>query len=160
MLKRLLLCLGLLLALPVLLLLGVILYGEAGAAVDALQHRFLPPARVTITWPSNWGCDEFQEAYTVVKIEYPSSLVRRLFKGTTLLVPYPSGHYGDTTAFHRYYSRRVKHGSQDTVVVRGRFGYDIGVGERGVLYQCEDIPYFDVSAVYSTQGKLLKRFSP
>jgi hypothetical protein len=137
----------------------MLLYGGAEATVDALQHRLLPPTRITITWPSAWGCDEFNEAYRVVKIEYPNSLMRRLFQGTTLLVPYPSGRYGDTTAFHRYYRQYVADGPLDTVIVRGRFGYDIGVGERGLLYQCEDIPYFDVSAVYSKKGKLLKRFT-
>ncbi|WP_019949525.1 hypothetical protein [Hymenobacter aerophilus] len=146
-------------AVPVLLVVGLLLYGAGGGAVDALQHRFLPPARVTITWPSDWGCDEFQEAYRVVKIEYPNSLVRRLFSGTSFLVPFPSGNARDTTAFYRYYQHLVRHGRLDTVVVRGRFGYDIGVGERGLLYQCDDIPHFDVSAVYSKKGKLLKRFT-
>jgi hypothetical protein len=32
-------------------------------------------------------------------------------------------------------------------MVRGRFGYTIGVGERGLLNGGEAIPYFDVSAV-------------
>ncbi|RSK47493.1 hypothetical protein [Hymenobacter rigui] len=147
------------LAIPVLLLLSLWLYRAGGGLVDDLQHRFLPPTRVTVTWPSEWGCDEFQEAYRVVKIEYPTSAVRRLFFGTSLLVPYPRGKAGDTTAFYRYYQHRVRHGKVDTVVVRGRFGYDIGVGERGMLYQCDDIPYFDISEVYSTKGKILKRFN-
>jgi hypothetical protein len=159
MVKRVLLVIGGVLALPLLFVVGVVLYRGGGATVDALQHRFLPPARITITWPSAWGCDEFNEAYRVVKVEYPNSLMRRLFQGTTLLVPYPSGHYGDTTAFHRYYQHQVAQGRYDTVIVRGRFGYEIGVGERGLLYQCEAIPYFEVSAVYSKKGKLLKRFA-
>ena len=150
---------GCLVAIPVLLFIIVLLYREGGEAVDHLQHRLLPPARVTITWPSEWGCDEFQEAYRVVKIEYPNSVVKRLFSGTSLLVPYPTEKAGDTTAFYRYYQQQVRHGRLDTVVVRGRFGYDVGVGEGGLLYQCDDISYFDVSAVYSTKGKLLKRFN-
>jgi hypothetical protein len=158
MLKRLLLSLGALLAIPILLVVGLLLYRGGAGVTDALQHRFLAPARVTIVWPSQWDCDEFQEAYRVVKIDYPNSLVRWLFKDTSLLVPYPSGEAGDTTAFYSYYSHQVKHGRRDTVVVRGRFGYDIGVGERGLLYQCQDVPYFDVSDVYSKRGKLLKHF--
>lgn len=159
MLKRILWFVGCVVAIPVLLIIGVLLYREGGEAVDDLQHRLLPPARVTITWPSEWGCDEFQEAYRVVKIEYPNSVVKRLFSGTSLLVPYPTEKAGDTTAFYRYYQQQLRHGRLDTVVVRGRFGYDVGVGERGLLYQCDDIPYFDVSAVYSTKGKLLRRFN-
>jgi hypothetical protein len=157
--KRLLLVIGCVLALPLLFVMGMLLYSGGEATVDALQHRLLPPTRITIAWPSKWECDEYHEAYRVVKIEYPNSLVRRLFQGTTLLVPYPSGRYGDTTAFHRYYRQQVAYGRLDTVIVRGRFGYDIGVGERGLLYQCEDVPYFDVNAVYSKKGKLLKQFS-
>jgi len=157
--KRSLIFIACVVAVPVLLFVGLLLYRAGERAVDALQHRFLPPVRVTIAWPSEWDCDEFQEAYRVVKIEYPNSLVRRLFSGTSLLVPFPSGNAHDTTAFYRYYQHRVRNGRLDTVVVRGRFGYDIGVGERGLLYQCDDIPHFDVSAVYSTKGKLLKRFN-
>jgi hypothetical protein len=124
----------------------------------ALWHWVLPDTRVTITWPGDWACDEYQESYKVVKVEYPNILVRWLYKDHPRIVPYPAGRYGDTTAFYRYYHQQVKDGRNDTVVVRGRFGYEIGVGERGVLYQCDDIPYIEVRTIYSIRGKVLKQF--
>jgi hypothetical protein len=156
--KRALFFVGVLLAIPLLLFVGLLLYRGGQGAVSALQHQFLPPTRVTLVWPSHWDCDEYQEAYSVLKIEYPNSVVRYLFKRTSLLVPYPRGRSGDTTAFYRYYSQQLRHGRLDTVIVRGRFGYDIGVGEPGI-FQCDAIPYFDVSELYSKRGKVLKRFA-
>ncbi|WP_324680184.1 hypothetical protein [Hymenobacter sp. GOD-10R] len=156
--KRFLFVGGDLLALPILLFVGLVLYRGAEGAIAAFQHRFLPPTRMTIVWPSEWECDEYHQAYRVLKMDYPNSLVRYLFHGTSLLVPYPRGRAQDTTAFYRYYQQQVRHGRRDTVVVRARLGYDIRVGEPG-LDHCPDIPYVDVSAVYSKRGKLLKRFS-
>lgn len=138
--------------------LGLLAAGALYLGRQALWHRVLPDTNLTITWPGDWGCDEFQESYRVVRIDYPNSLVRWLYQGTPRIVPYPAGRSGDTTAFYSYYRQRVPAGRHDTVVVRGRFGYEIGVGERGVLYQCDDIPYVEVRAIYSRQGTVLRRF--
>ncbi|OON67088.1 hypothetical protein [Hymenobacter sp. CRA2] len=155
--KRLLKAFGCLLAIPLILLLLVVLFGLGQAAVDAVQARVTAGTRVTISWPSQWGCDEFYEAYQMHRIEHPNALARWLFKGETLLVPYPVGRYNDTVAFHRYYSR-LGLPAEDTIVVRGHFGDDVNVGERGLMYSCEAIPYFQVDAIYTQRGKLLRRF--
>jgi hypothetical protein len=122
-------------------------------------YRFSKPARTVITWPSQWGCDEFNEAYKVVQVESPNSLIRWLHGNEQFIVTYPAGRYRDTTQFHRYYAHLVRWRQEDTVVVSGRFDNNtINVGEPSGMYQCDPIPYFKVQNIYSKNGKLLKRF--
>ena len=150
--------LGCLVGTPFVLIVALVIYSVGKSLYAEAQIRFFAPTRLTATWPSNWGCDEFNEAYQVSQIKYPNSFVRWQQKGTTLIVPYPKYRRHDTTAFHSYYKDLVKAGREDTVILRGHFGYSIGVGERGWMYQCEDIPYFEVQDIYSKKGRLLKHF--
>jgi hypothetical protein len=142
----------------------VLLVVLVNAAFDA-AYKFSRPSRVVITWPSDWGCDEFHEAYTVIRVEPSNSFIRYQHGKEEFIVPYPVGHYRDTTQFYQYYARLVKLGQADTVVVSGYFGETISVGEGGSygggggMYACDPIPYFEVLSIYSKRGKLLKRFS-
>ncbi len=143
------------------LILVYVLYSRA----FAIAYRLSGPSRVVITWPSGWGCDEFNEAYPVVRVS-PSNSFIRLFHGhEAFIVPYPNGHYRDTARFHSYYAHLVKWRQEDTVIVSGYFGNTMSVGEGGSygggggLYACDPIPYFRVQNIYSKRGKLLKHFS-
>ncbi|MGI4874755.1 MAG: hypothetical protein ACRYFX_26670 [Janthinobacterium lividum] len=128
-------------------------------------YRFSRPSRVVITWPSGWGCDEFSEAYKVIRVEPSNSFMRYQHGKQDFIVPYPAGRYRDTTEFHHYYAGLVKLGQADTVIVSGHFGETISVGEGGAygggggMYACDPIPYFKVQNIYSKHGKLLKHFS-
>lgn len=148
--------LGCLLSVPGILLLLGLLWLAGQAAVDAAQARLTANTRVTISWPAGWGCDEYHEAYVIQRIEHPNAVARWLFRGETLLKPYPAGRYLDTTDFTRY-STRLGLSREDTLVVRGHFGDDVNVGDPG-LTECEAIPYFTVEALYTRRGRLLRRF--
>jgi len=143
---------------------SVLLVLLINSAFDA-AYKLSRPSRVVITWPSDWGCDEFHEAYTVIRVEPSNSFIRYQHGKEDFIVPYPIDRYRDTTQFHQYYARLVKLGQADTVVVSGYFGATISVGEGGSygggggMYACDPIPYFKVLAIYSKRGKLLKRFS-
>ena len=147
-------------AIAALVLISALFNGAFKAA-----YRFSRPSRVVITWPSDWSCDEFNEAYQVIKVEPSNSFIRLQHGGESFIVPYPTGRYRDTTRFHQYYARLVKQGKADTIIVSGYFGETISVGEGGAygggggMYACDPIPYFRVQNIYSKRGKLLKHFS-
>ena len=130
-----------------------------------IAYRFSGPSRVVITWPSTWGCDEFHEAYPVIRVSPSNSFIRIFHSKEKFIVPYPAGHYRDTTRFHQYYAHLVKSGQEDTVIISGYFGETMSVGEGGAygggggMYACDPIPYFKVQNIYSKRGKLLKHFS-
>ena len=135
------------------------------SGVFDIAYKLSGPSRVVITWPSRWGCDEFNEAYTVVRVSPSNSFIRLFHSNEKFIVPYPTGHYRDTTQFHKYYAHSVKSGQEDTVIVSGYFGEIMSVGEGGSygggggMYACDPIPYFKVQNIYSKYGKLIKHFS-
>ena len=142
-------------------ILGIELYDFALKKI----YKFSRPSRVMITWPSDWGCDEFNDAYQIIKIEPSNSFIRQRHKGDSFMVPYPTGRSRDTTKFYRYYADLVKMGNVDTVIISGHFGEIISVGEGGSygggggMYACDPpMPYFKVQNIYSKRGKLLRHF--
>ena len=148
-------------AIPVILALVFALYREA----FDVAYRLSGPSRVVIIWPSDWGCDEFHEAYTVLHVRPANSFIRLFHKDESFIVPYPSGHYRDTTQFYAYYAQAVKWQQEDTVIVSGYFGDVVSVGEGGSygggggMYACDPIPYFRVQNIYSKRGRLIKHFA-